>query len=392
MPQWSNWSGRIVANPSEHATPTTEADVSALVTRAALLGRRVRTRGTGHSNTALCATNDLLIAPQGLSGPIEISADRTSARVRSGTVLAGLAAELQLSGLALHNLGDIDVQTIGGAIATATHGTGPTLGNLASLVRAARIVLADGSIVDCSDEQQPDVFAALRPSLGALGVITEFTIAVVPTYRLHECIWFADGSTALDTLADNVAATRHYEFFWHPHRDLVEHKSLALTDADPDPMPQAKRERIDHWHRVLPSRRELRFNEMEYSVPADHGPECFAALRARMLERWPDVQWPVEYRTVAQDSLWLSPHSGRASVTISVHQGADVPCDPLFADTETILLEHGGRPHWGKVHDRTGADLRDRYEHWDAWWAVRDRVDPDGTFLNPYLESFRTDY
>jgi FAD/FMN-containing dehydrogenase len=387
---WSNWSGRITAQPSEHLAPRDDTEVAAIVARATATRRRVRVRGTGHSNTPLCATDDVLLAPEGLAGLVAIDAVESSASVRSGTVLHDLAASLHAQGWALHNLGDIDVQTVGGAVGTATHGTGPTLGNLATTVRAATVVLADGTVVECSVDREPELFAALRPSLGAVGVVTEFTISIRPAYRLHERFWFADGSTALDSLADNIAATRHYEFFWHPHRDLVEHKALAITDADPDPMLHAKRERIDHWHHVLPSRRELRFNEMEYSVPATSGPECFAALRTRMLDRWPRVEWPVEYRTVAADDLWLSPHTGRDSVTISVHQGADLPCDPLFRDTEAILTEHGGRPHWGKVNFREGAVLRGRYAHWDDWWSLRDRLDPHDTFINPYLESLRS--
>ncbi len=370
-------------------TPRTDDDVVAIVRHAADHGRRIRVRGTGHSNTPLCATDDVLVAPEGLTGIISISDDRTAARVRSGTVLHDLAAALHAEGLALHNLGDIDVQTIAGAIGTATHGTGPSLSNLATRVRAARVVLASGDVVDCDADREPDLFAALRPSLGALGIVTEFTLDVIPTYNLHERIEYGSGTDVLASLADRIAATRHYEFFWYPHRDLVEHKAIDHTDVAPDPLPDRKRERIDHWHRILPSRRELRFNEMEYSVPADAGPACFAALRQRMQSAWPHVQWPVEYRTVAGDDLWLSPHTARPSVTISVHQGADLPCDEMFADTERILLDHDGRPHWGKVHTCTGVELRDRYPNWEGWWSARDRFDPDGRFLNDHLEALR---
>ncbi len=379
----------MTANPTIVATPTTDDDVVAILDRAAHEGRQVRVRGTGHSNMPLCATDDVLIAPDGLTGVVAIANDRSTVRVRSGTVLNDLAAALHDEGLALHNLGDIDVQTIAGAVGTATHGTGPTLSNLAARVRAARVVLADGRIVDCDDEHEPELFAALRPSLGAVGIITEFTLDIIPTYNLHERIEFGPGDAVLETLDERIAASRHYEFFWHPHRDLAEHKALALTDSPPDPLVDRKRERVDHWHRVLPSRRELRFNEMEYSVPARAGPSCFAALRERMRTQWPDVQWPVEYRTVARDDLWISPHAGDDAVTISVHQGADLPCDDLFADTERLLIDHGGRPHWGKVHRGSGPDLAVRYPNWNRWWDVRDRVDPNERFLNDHLRAMR---
>ncbi len=389
MTRWSNWSGRIQSDPVEQLLPRDEDEVAALVVAAANRGRRVRPRGTGHSNSPLCATEGVLVAPAGLAGVESIAADGTSVRVGSGTVLHDLADDLERRGIALHNLGDIDVQTVGGAIGTATHGTGPALGNLAAALIALRVVTAGGEIVDCSTDAEPELFAAARVSLGALGVITSVTLRAVPTYRLHERIWFAAGDTALDQLDEHIAATRHYEFFWHPHRDLAEHKALAVTEAPPDPLPDRKRERIDTWNRVLPSRRDVRFNEMEYSVPADSGAACFAAIRARMLARWAGVQWPVEYRTVAADDIWLSPHHGRPSVTISIHQGAELECDALFGDCEAILREHGGRPHWGKVHFATGADLADRYPRWHDWWRVRDHWDPDGVFLNDHIEALR---
>jgi L-gulonolactone oxidase len=389
VPEWANWSGRVRARPTEVTTPASEDELAAIVAAATASGRRVRARGTGHSNTPLCATDDVLIAPDGMSGVVEIAADGATARVHAGTVLADLSAVLHSAGVAMHNLGDIDVQTIAGAIGTATHGTGRSLGNLTTAVVGARVVLADGAVVACDAATHGDVFAALLPSLGAIGVVSEFTLALRPTYRLHERVWFGDGAAVLNTLDAHIAATRHYEFFWYPHRDLVEHKALAETEAPPDPLPDRKRERIDHWNRVLPSRREVQFNEMEYSLPAAAGPIAFAQLRAHMLERWADVAWPVEYRTVAADDLWLSPHSGRESVTISVHQGADLPCDEMFAGTETILRDHGGRPHWGKVNTATPADLANCYPRWGDWWAIRDRLDPADTFLNPYLESLR---
>ncbi len=389
MPSWSNWSGRIRCSPAEHPVPRTDDEVATIVRDAADAGRIVRMRGTGHSNTALCATDGVLVAPEGLAGIETIAPDRSTATVGSGTVLADLAAALQAEGLALHNLGDIDVQTIGGATGTGTHGTGPALGNVATAIVGARIVTADGAITTCSPEERPELFAAARVSLGGVGIVTALTLAVVPTYRLHERIWHGPGGEVLGTLADHIAATRHYEFFWFPHRDLVEHKALAFTEADPDPLADRKRERIDHWNAILPSRRELRFNEMEYSVPAVAGPACFAALRTWMLAERPDVQWPVEYRTVAGDDIWLSPHTGRPSVTISVHLGADDDCEALFRAAEPILLAHDGRPHWGKVHFRTGADLAPRYPHWDDWWRVRDTHDPDDRFLNDHLASLR---
>jgi FAD/FMN-containing dehydrogenase len=352
----------------------------------------VRARGTGPSTTPLCATGGVRVAPDRLTGIESIAADRSAVTVRSGTVLHDLATALHHHGLALHNLGDIDVQTVAGAISTGTHGTGASLGNLATAVRALRLVVADGTIVETDAAHDAELFEAARLSIGALGVITAVTLTVVPTYRLHERTWFTPGDEVLPELPVHIAATRHYEFFWYPHRDLAAHKALAHTDAPPDALPDRKRERIDHWHRVLPSRRDVRFNEMEYSVPADAGPACFDAVRACMRAGWQHVEWPVEYRTVAADEIWLSPHHGRPSVTISIHQGAELECEPVFAACEPILLEHGGRPHWGKVHGLATSgrdDLAGRYPRWRDWWRVRDERDPERRFLNAHLDSLR---
>ncbi len=390
MTSWSNWSGRIKSSPATQISPSSEDEIASAIVSARDRGQVVRARGTGHSNTPLCATDDVLVSLESLSGLVSFDQENLTAVVRSGTTLNHLSAALHLHGLALHNLGDIDAQTIAGAVGTATHGTGTALSNLASAVEGTRVVLADGSVVACSRSVNIELFAALTPSLGAVGIITEFTIRVVPSYRLHEKIWFASGDTAIASLEANIAATRHYEFFWHPSRDLVEHKALALTESAPNPLPDTKRERIDYSHRILPSVRSARFNEMEYSLPYDNGPACFAELRKRMIDKWPNIEWPVEYRTVASDDLMLSPHSGRPSVTISVHQGGDKPCDDLFRDTEQLLRGHGGRPHWGKVHYNDGNDLRSHYPGWDEWWNTRDRFDPEGVFLNPYLAALRT--
>ena len=176
-----------------------------------------------------------------------------------------------------------------------------------------------------SEDVRPGLYQAARLSLGALGIITAITFRCVPAYNLHERVWFEGPDASMAKLCERIEATRHYEFFWYPFRDLFEHKSLALTNAPPDPLPDRKRERIGHSHRVFPSVRDHRFNEMEYALPAECGPACFADIRGLFHERHPEAQWPVEYRTVAGDDVWLSPDYGRATVTISVHEDAARP-------------------------------------------------------------------
>ncbi|MDZ4826175.1 MAG: D-arabinono-1,4-lactone oxidase [Actinomycetota bacterium] len=385
MPEWSNWSGSVRATPVRVEAPRTEAEVQDLVRRAAADGLAVRPAGTRHSFVPLCATDGVAVDLYHLTGVERIDGD--VATIAGGTRIADIGETLRAAGLSLHNQGDIDVQTVTGAIGTGTHGTGPTLGNLPSGVCGLRVVTGSGDLVECSPTTEPDLFEAARLSLGALGIITAVSFRCLPAYNLHERIWFEGPDESLAAITERVAATRHYEFFWHPSRDLFEHKTLAVTDAEPDLLPDRKREYVDHSHRVFPSVREAKFNEMEYSIPADAGIACFTEIRALMQECYPDVQWPVEYRTLAADTVWLSPALGRPTVTISIHEDASRPYDALFGDCEAVFRAYDGRPHWGKVHNRTAADLAPTYERWDDFWRTRAAFDPDGRFLNDHLRT-----
>ncbi len=389
MTEWRNWSGNVRASPTRTVTPADEAAVQDTVARAERDGLTVRPAGAGHSFTPLCATDGVLIDLSALSGVESIDAGAGTATVLGGTRLSALGEPLRRAGLALHNQGDVDTQTITGAIGTGTHGTGPALGNLSTAVVAARVVGDRGELRTCSASESALLFEAARLSLGAAGIITAVTLQCVPAYNLHERTWFESADTALPRLAERIAATRHYEFWWHPQRDLCEHKSLEVVDAEPDELPDRKRERIGESYRIFPSVRDRRFNEMEYAVPSGAGPACFREIRALVRTRHPQLDWPVEYRTVAADRLWLSPAHGRETVTISVHEAADRKYDPLFRDCEAVFRAHAGRPHWGKVHGARAEGLADLYPRWADFWRAVAGADPHGRFLNEYLHALR---
>lgn len=367
------------------AHATCEDDVAAVVRAAAREERCVRVAGSGHSFAPLVATDGVLLSLRELAGIVSCDPAAREATIRAGSTIASLGEPLLAHGLALANQGDVDVQAIAGALATGTHGTGAELGNLSSQLLGVRLVTADGATLQITAERDPELLAAARVSLGALGVVTEVRLALVPAYRLHERVWRVGIDECLAELEERVLRHRHFEFFWYPHKDYAEMKALDPTDAAVDPLPERKGERIDWSHRIFPSVRDLRFNEMEYAVPRAAGPACFRAIRSRMRERHPDVLWPVEYRTVARDDGWLSPFYGRDGVAISVHQDATLPCDEFFADLEPIFREHGGRPHWGKIHNLTARELAPLYPGWQDFLAVRARLDPQGVFLNDHL-------
>lgn len=396
-PGWVNWSGGVTAQPRAMVAPASEEALVGAVRAARREGAVVRAVGTGHSFVPLCATDGVLVSLDGLQGVLAADAAAGRATVRAGSTISQLGAPLLAAGLALENQGDIDTQALAGAVSTGTHGTGPTLGSMSTQVAGLRLVLADGDILDCSAEREPEIFDAARVALGLFGVIARITLRVVPAYRLHERTWIAPVEDCFAQLDALIAAHRHCEFFWSPREDACALKTLQPTDAEPATLAPAapaaegrlaryvQPERIDWSYRIFPSARTVRFNEMEFAVPAASGPDCFFELRALMRGRYPEVAWPIEYRTLRADDIPLSPAYGRETVTISIHQAAELPYRAFFADAEAIFRNHRGRPHWGKIHSHTARDLRDRYPRWDHFLALRERLDPAGRFVNAYL-------
>jgi FAD/FMN-containing dehydrogenase len=219
-----------------------------------------------------------------------------------------------------------------------------------------------------------------------VGVVTRVHLSLRDAYKLEEKMWFEDLDAVLDRIDELTAATRHFEFFWLPGKARAACKSLAETDAEARYPLASEGSRLAWSYDVLANERNDKHSEMEYSIPAEHGPECLRALRNLIASDFPDLAWPLEFRTLAADSVWLSSAYQRPTVTISVHQGADFDDEPLFRACEEIFLGYQGRPHWGKVHYLDGQRLTAIHERWSDWWRVRDHYDPQRRFVNRYLE------
>jgi FAD-linked oxidoreductase len=355
-------------------------------------------------------------APRG----IELAPDGCSAWAPAGWTLRRVAAALWELGRSLPNQGDIDAQALGGAIATGTHGTGASLGSLASFARAFRMVLADGSIVECSrdaDPELPELFEAQRLSLGLLGIATRIRIDVAPAYRLEQRIARVGFDEVCARFAELAGAHRHAEFFVFPYAGDVILKTLHPTDdTSPFRPPHSDGEdefqrvcdlcsrlpsltgvmqhrmmaeihgsrRVGPAHLIFPSDRRVRFEEMEYELPRDAGlPALREAIRWIRRRRLP-VVFPFEFRWVAADDIWLSPFR-EPSASISIHQYAGMRWQELFAGVEPVFRAHGGRPHWGKRHSLTARDVVALYPRAGAFCAVRRRVDPHHKFANDHL-------
>lgn len=390
MARWRNWSGKLESRPSALHFLRSEADAAALAAAATAAGSRIRVAGATHSHAPIVVNDDGIIADaSGLAGIVETDTARRTATVWAGSRILSLGNALNEHGLAFANQGDIDQQAIAGATATGTHGTGAELRNFSAQVLGLRLVLADGEIVDADAGSYPELWRAARLHLGAFGIVTRLTLALRPRCRLRERSWTTGLRGVLADAGSLSRDNRHFEFFWYPRDDRAVVKTINETEDEAEYPLATEGSRCAWSHEVLPNHRPVPHTEMEYSVPAEQGIACMTEIRELLANRFPDVAWPVEYRTLAADDVWLSTAYERETVTISVHLGMDEDDEPYFRACEEVFLAHGGRPHWGKVHYLDGDTLAGIHPRWADWWRVRDSVDPRGTFLNAYLSGLR---
>ena len=390
MAEWKNWSGKLSAEPQRIVQVGTVDAIRSELFAARDGGWSLRTAGTAHSHYPLLPTNGVILDTRPLSGLVSVDTEAMTATFRAGTKIHACGLPLLEHGLGLLNQGDIDQQSVGGAIATGTHGTGVELGSFSSAVTELSVLLVDGSVVTCNPDCEPDLFEAARLSLGAVGVVLEVTLQVREAYRLEEQRWLEPLESVMERIDELVTATRHFEYFWYPGQDRAICKSIDITE-EPGRYPLGDEgQRLAWSFEVLPNQRLDPHTEMEYSLPTEHGPSCVAEIKNLLSSNYPNVLWPIEYRTVAADNVWLSPTRGRATVTVSIHEDVERDETAYYKDAETVFRAHGGRPHWGKVHYLSGEDLAADYDHWQDWWRVRDDVDPTGVLLNDALRKLRT--
>ena len=386
---WTNWSGKLSTKTAVLRHVRSEAEAAAVAAEARAGGRTVRVSGAGHSHQPLVPTDGVVVDLSGLSGVISVDRQAKQAWVWAGTPIYALGPALHQAGLALFNQGDIDRQFIGGAVATGTHGTGIGLANLSSAVVGARIALASGELIDVSETENPELWQVARHNLGAVGIVTRLALQLRDAYRLRE----RGAAQTFDELApdldSHIHEARHFEFFWYPTKDTAAVKFIDETSDEPEYPLADEGNRVGWNYEVLPNHRTWPHTELEYSVPLDSGPDCLHAIRDLLAADFPRMPWPVEYRTLAADDVWLSTAYERETVTISLHQGVEVDDEPMFRAAEAVIRSFDGRPHWGKVNYLEGSELANIHPRWNDWWEIRDRFDPDETFLNHYLRSIR---
>ncbi|MBM7168925.1 FAD-binding protein [Streptomyces sp. G44] len=422
---WRNWAGNVASRPAGEVTPASVDELSAALRGAKADGLRAKPVGAGHSFTAAAATDGLLIRPDLLTGIRAIDRAAGTVTVEAGTPLKRLNTALAREGLSLTNMGDIMEQTVSGAVSTGTHGTGRDSASIAAQIRGLELVTADGTVLTCSAEENPDVFAAARVGLGALGVITAITFAVEPVFFLtarEEPMTFDRVTSDFDAL---FTENEHFEFYWFPHTGncttkrnnrspgpvappgrisaFVEDELLSnglfqvvnsVGRAFPATIPGiarisskalSARTYTDIPYKVFTSPRRVRFMEMEYAVPRAALVETLRELKAMVDRSRLRISFPVEVRTAPADDIALSTASGRESAYIAVHMYKGTPYQAYFAAAERIFTAHEGRPHWGKLHTCDAEYFAEAYPRFGEFTAVRDRLDPDRMFANAYL-------
>ena len=424
---WQNWARTERVRPQAVEYPTTIEAVRRAVRAAAGRGQRIKAVGSGHSFTGIAVAPGVLLELTGLSGLVAVDRERAQVRLLAGTKLHRIPALLAPYGLAMANLGDIDRQSIAGAISTGTHGTGLAYGGIATQLVGAALVTADGELLRVDADNNPELLPAVALGLSALGILVEVTVQCVPAFALAAVERPEPLDAVVAGFTERTAREDHFEFYWFPHTDVALTKTNTRFPADtptaplsrttkfvddilvgnvvhqavcsagrvaPPLVPAINRLSTKVWGdrsfsdasaRVFATARGVRFREMEYAVPLERLGEAFCAIRDLIDERGWRVEFPIEVRAAAGDDLWMSTAHGRDSCYIAVHRYWKAPHEEYFAAIEQIMLSFDGRPHWGKMHTLDAASLRPRYPRFDDFVALRDRLDPERMFTNAYL-------
>lgn len=422
---WSNWSGSVQCNPKEIKTPSSQEEILSIINNCAEQKSTIRAVGSGHSFTGLVSTQGTLISLDLYQGLENIDPKNNEATVLGGTKLKSLGKLLLNNGLAQANLGDIDVQSIAGAISTGTHGSGVSLGSISTQILEITLLTAKGETIVCSENSNKEIFKAAQVSLGSLGIISKIKLQLLPAYKLK----YVKEKSTLDDCLKNLekykTENHNFEFYWFPHTNGVQLKKLNITEAAPTKSSFMKYfndmvlengafKVLSELCRVFPSLckkvskisaaaastgvdinystkiyatpRLVKYQEMEYNLPAEKAVEALKEMRDCIHAANFRVHFPIHVRFMKADDMYLSPAYQRDSVYIGVHMYKGMEYKTYFDAMETIFKKYNGRPHWGKMHTRTAKELSQLYPMWNKFQEIRNQLDPNGLFMNDYLK------
>lgn len=404
---FTNWSGSVSFTPKRRESPRKPEHLAELVAKTRGRGGTLRPVGSGHSSVPIFSTEDTLLSLENLTGVVSADQEQGLATVLPGTGLRDLGEQLTGHGLAMQNLGDVDYQAIAGAIGTGTHGSGISLGNLSSTMVGGTLVNGLGEEVPfglaagapAEDPESDDLLRAAQVSLGSLGVLTSLTLRVEEAHQLHRQNWITHIDWVLENYQELVETNRSMDFYWYPRSDLAQVRMLNKPGDEPELTPEGephsylKKDLTGPNYQIIPNDRHLHFEEMEYMLPFDGQLTAFRQIRERIKAKHrAQVGWRVLVRTIAADRAMISNteakyrNGGLPTMTVALLQNNTLPFAQYFDDIEPIFWEFDGRPHWGKKHTLSAAELAPLYTDWAHFQEVRRQMDPDGVFMNSYLQ------
>ena len=415
--RWTNWSGYCQSTPQHVMYPESLEDLQEIVQQ----HENIRVVGAGHSFTPICQTNATLISLDKFSSVIHADQDKCQSTVWSGTRLFNLGSHLAQYQQALINQGDIDQQSLAGAVSTGTHGTGADLHCISGYVEGFELLTASGALLNCSRKEHPEIFAAGRVSLGSLGILTKITMQNRPVYKMKESIQLAPVEDSLDQFLVLKDQHRHLEYFIFPYADQLIFKTLDETTDEIKPRQESwpsedqlltwccelgkkiplatpylqkllgvfiKPTEYVNWSgQIFATPRNTRFNEMEYQVPIESGIQCIKEIIAAFKKHRINSFFPIEFRVVKGDDIWLSPFYQQDCISISIHQYHKMEPHAVFDLIEPIFIKYQARPHWAKMHSLRYEQIKRLYPKWDEFMQIRQQLDPTAKFLNPYLKT-----
>jgi len=413
---WSNWSGFQQAHPQHILHPENVLELQHIVQS----HPKIRVVGAGHSFTPLVCTDATLVSLNQISGMASSDIGHSRCSLYAGTRLYNLDQYLEPINQALMNQGDIDQQSLAGAVSTGTHGTGADLHCISAYVEDFELLTASGEILNCSRTENSEIFAAGRVSLGSLGILTKITMQNRPRFKLKEHIQLCTVADMMQFIQRWKHQHRHIECFVFSHAEKLMLKTLDETDEELQPRKESYPSEdtlltvcseliknvpslnpyvqkllgtfvkpttaVDWSSKIFPTVRNTKFNEMEYQIPVDDGLDCLEEVLATLRQHKVATFFPLEFRFVKGDDIWISPFYQQDSISISVHQYYKQDPRLIFDIVEPIFQKYKGRPHWGKMHSMKASQLRSLYPKWDDFLRLRQQLDPERKFLNPYLE------
>ena len=424
MPSWKNWAGNQQSKPVRIERPASESDVVEIIRQAVLNKQRVKVVGSGHSFTGIAVPDEVMIDLTRLNQVLNVDHSGGLITVQAGIVLSELNAQLELHQLSMPNLGDVTYQTLAGALSTSTHGTGLQRTGLAAQIRAFKMVTASGEVLVCSPLENAEIFHCGRVSLGALGVITEVTLNVVPAFNLRAVEQPMRISDVLDNYSQLIEENEFFEFYWVPHTKWALTKANNVSsDAIDSPgrfatwynkmflenyafgvlcrigrlfptlipklatiLPSSGRvEYVNVSHRIFSSKRLVKFYEMEYAISLHSLVPALREVMSMVDDRGFRISFPVEVRCTGSDDIPFSTSTNRRSAYIAVHMFKGSEYGEYFSAVEAILRKYEGRPHWGKIHNLNANDISSLYPEYQRFIEVRNQLDPEGVFTNDYL-------